>query len=133
MGVLLVLLAALTGGPHATASAAMDGSAPLVCSVTSMLECDGSGQCERQNPARHPDYPSVLRINVPGRVITGAAADSRKTEIKSVSRLDGHLVLNGSENGRGWAASMAEDSGRMAAGIVADDFTLSLFGICTTP
>ena len=133
VGGVLVLIVGLTVVPSSTASAALDGSTPLVCAVTSMSECDASGQCERQNPARHPDFPSVLKINVPGRVITTAAPDSRKTEIQSVTRLDGRLILNGGENGRGWAATIAEDSGRMAAGIVADDFTLALFGTCTSP
>jgi hypothetical protein len=129
----LLVIVGLIVASYSTASAALDGTTPLLCSVTTMTECDASGQCENQSPTRHPDFPSMLKINVPGRVITTAAADSRKTEIKSVTRLDGRLILNGGENGRGWAATIAEDTGRMAAGIVADDFTLALFGTCTSP
>lgn len=132
VGILLVM-GGLTVASHSPASAALDGTTPLLCSVTSMSECDASGQCEKQNPARHPDFPSILKINVPGKVITTAAPDSRKTEIKSVSRIDGRLILTGGENGRGWATTIAEDTGRMAAGIVADDFTLAIFGTCATP
>lgn len=133
VGSVLLAIAGLTVASHSTASAALDGTTPLLCSVTSMSECDASGQCEKQNPARHPDFPTFLKINVPGKVITTAAPDSRKTEIKSVTRLDGRLILNGGENGRGWAATIAEDTGRMAAGIVAEDFTLAIFGTCTSP
>ena len=120
----------LTVGP---VSAAMDGSTPLICAVTTVMECDSSGQCERQNPARHPDFPALLRINVPARTITLGTVDAKKSEIKSVTRLDGRLILHGGENGRGWAATIGEDSGLMAAGIVAEDLTFSLFGTCTTP
>jgi hypothetical protein len=131
-GIAVVALG-LTAGPHSTASAAMDGSTPLICAVTTVMECDASGQCDRQNAARHPDFPALLRINVPAKTITLGTADARKSEIKSVTRLDGRLILHGGENGRGWAATIGEDSGRMAAGIVADDFTFNLFGTCTTP
>lgn len=72
-------------------------------------------------------------MNVPAKTITLSPADSKKSEIKSVTRLDGRLILHGGENGRGWAATIAEDSGRMAAGVVADDFASTLFGTCTTP
>jgi hypothetical protein len=132
VGIALVALG-LTLGPHSTVSAAMDGSTPLICAVTTVMECDGSGQCERQNPARHPDFPALLRINVPARTITLGTVDAKKSEIKSVTRLDGRLILHGGENGRGWAATIGEDSGLMAAGIVAEDLTFSLFGTCTTP
>lgn len=132
VGIALIVLG-LTVGPHSTVSAAMDGSTPLICAVTTVMECDISGQCDRQNPARHPDFPALLRINVPAKTITLGTADARKSEIKSVTRLDGRLILHGGENGRGWAATIGEDSGRMAAGIVAEDLTFSLFGTCTTP
>ena len=48
-----------------------------------------------------------------------------------MSRLDGKLVLYGGENGRGWAATVAEDTGRMSAGIVTDEYAFTLFGTCT--
>jgi len=132
VGMVLVTLA-LSVGPHSTASAAMDGSTPLLCAVTTVMECDISGQCERQNPAKHPDFPSILRVNVPAKTITLGIPDGRTTEIKSVSRLDGRLILHGGENGRGWAATIAENTGRMAVGVVAEDFTFALFGACTAP
>jgi hypothetical protein len=41
------------------------------------------------------------------------------------------LILHGGENGG--AATIAEDTERMSAGVVADDFTFALFGACTAP
>ena len=117
----------------AVAAAAYDGSAPLDCAVNTVMECDDSGQCQRQAASGASQFPPLLRINVPQRLISAAGADGRKTEIKSVTRLDGRLILHGGENGRGWAATIVEDTGRLSAGIVSDDFTLALFGACTTP
>jgi hypothetical protein len=70
---------------------------------------------------------------VPQRTITAGRPDGRKSEIKAVTRLDGRLILHGGENARGWAATVAEDTGRMTAGIVTDTFAFTLFGACTTP
>ncbi len=99
------------------------------------MECDGSGQCHRHNAGKHPDFPALLRVNVEQRTITdgGAAANPRKTDIKAVSRLDGRLLLHGGENGRGWAATIAEDTGHMSAGVVGDEYTFALFGACALP
>ena len=136
----LVLLALA----DATPALAIDGSKPLICAVTTVMECDVEGKCQRITPLLHPDFPAFLRFDVPQKTITpaGTAAGTpagspagspagRKTEIKAVSRLDGKLVLYGGENGRGWATTVAEDTGRMSTAIVTDEFAFNLFGTCT--
>jgi hypothetical protein len=130
--VALAVLAAMALSP-AVAWAAYDGSTPLLCAVNTVMECDGSGACQRLSGQGASQFPPFLRINVPQKVITAAGNDARKTEIKAVTRIDGRLILHGGENGRGWAATIAEDTGRMSAGVVADDFAFALFGACTTP
>jgi hypothetical protein len=128
----LVALSLAVAMPGA-ASAALDGSVPLLCAITTIMECDDTGHCQRHTTQQHPDFPPFLRINVREGMITGGDNSGRKTEIKSSTRLDGRLMLYGGENGRGWAATIAEDTGRMTAGVVASDFTFNLFGACTTP
>jgi hypothetical protein len=124
---------AITGTAPAAAGAALDGSGPLLCAINTIMECDGTGQCQRLTALQHPDFPSFLRVNVSERQITDGQRSGRKTEIRSAARIDGRLILQGGENGRGWSATIAEDTGRMAAGVVADDFSFALFGACTTP
>ena len=114
----------------ASSWAAFDGSTPMLCALSTIMECDASGECERHNLAEHPDV-LFLRVNVKERKITAGA--SRQTEIKTTSRMDGKLILQGGENGRGWTATITEATGRLSAGIAADDFTFSLFGACTNP
>ena len=116
----------------ATAGAALDGSTPLLCAINTIMECDDSGECQRHTAHQHPDFPSFLRVDVIERRITDAQR-GRTAEIRSATRLDGRLILQGGENGRGWSATIAEDTGRMSAGIVAADFSFALFGACTTP
>src|SRR5262245_45653499 len=128
----LVALALVIAVP-VPARAALDGSTPMLCAVSTVMECDAAGKCVRITPDLHPDFPSFLRINVPQRAILEGGPGGRKSEIKSVARLDGHLILTGGENGRGWAATVAEDTGRMSAGIVTDTFAFNIFGACTSP
>jgi len=128
----LVTLTLVIGAPIA-ALAALDGSTPMLCAVSTVMECDATGKCVRITPEIHPDFPSFLRVNVPQRVIVEGGPGGRKSEIKAVTRLDGRLILHGGENGRGWAATVAEDTGLMTAGIVTDTFAFNIFGACTTP
>ena len=128
----LVTLALVLGAPIA-AHAALDGSTPMLCAVSTVMECDAAGRCVRITPELHPDFPSFLRVNVPQRVIVEGGPGGRKSEIKAVTRLDGRLILHGGENGRGWAATVAEDTGLMTAGIVTDTFAFNIYGACTPP
>jgi hypothetical protein len=136
LGRLLLALAApalASAAPAPALAAGYDGSTPLLCAINTVMECDASGECLRHTAAQHPDFPSFIRVNVGQRLITDGQQGARKTEIKAVTQLDGRMILHGGENGRGWAATIVHDTGRLAAGVVADDFTFALFGACTTP
>ena|SRR5262245_2938021 len=134
LAIVIVGVAALAT-PYPATAAGIDTSKPMLCAVSTIMECDGSGQCVPYTPNRHPDFPAFLRVNLAQRTISdgGGASPPRTTEIKTVTRLDGRLILHGAESGRGWAATIAESSGRMAAGVVADEYTFALFGACTSP
>ncbi len=125
------ILMTVMAGPFGLAWAgSMDGSRPFLCAVTAIVECAASGACER-HVADDPTAPSILKVDVAGQAVTTGAA--RKSPIKSVTRLDGQLILQGNENGRGWSATIDEDTGGMAVAIVDNDYTFSLFGACTLP
>ncbi|RPI08845.1 MAG: hypothetical protein EHM71_07460 [Zetaproteobacteria bacterium] len=108
----------------------MDGSRPFLCAVTAIVECAAAGECER-HIAADETAPAILKVDVAGQTVTTGTA--RKSAIKSVTRLDGQLILQGNENGRGWSATIDEDTGGMAVAIVDNDYTFSLFGACTLP
>src|SRR5262245_53982880 len=125
--VLLVVTAALAPNP---ATADLDESRPFICPVNTVMECHGSGQCLRHTADKHPDFPTLMRVNLAQKTIVDASigATPRTTEIKATTRLDGRLVLHGGENGRGWAATIAQSNGHMSAGVVADEYAFALFG-----
>jgi hypothetical protein len=125
-----ILLTALAGAPGLAVAGPYDGGRPFLCAVTAILECGAAGECER-HLADDETAPAILKVDVAGQTVTTGTA--RKSAIKSVTRLDGQLILQGGENGRGWSATVDEDTGRMAVAIVDNDYTFSLFGACTLP
>jgi hypothetical protein len=123
----------LVGVMPTPARAALDGSKPMLCAISTIMECDASGDCQKHPALQSPDFPTFIRISLPDKRITDASGGGRSTEIRSSSRLDGRLIIQGGENGRGWSATIAEATGRMSAGVVADEYTFALFGACTAP
>ena len=75
--------------------------------------------------------PAFIRVDVAGQMVT--AEGNKRSPLRSVTHLDGELILQGGENGRGWSATIDEGSGRMAVAVVDNDYTFSLFGTCTLP
>jgi hypothetical protein len=121
----------LAAGAGPAAAADFDGTKPLVCAVTTIMECD-AGQCDRYAPPdAPPGAPAFFKIDVGAKTITASAG--RKSILMTTLHVNGRLVLQGGENGRGWSATIDEDTGVMSAAVVDEDHTFSLFGACTTP
>ena len=134
MRILLAALALLTAAPlligRAGAAGPYDGSKPLLCAVANVMECDDQGKCERHLNDDNDHVITFLRIDVGAKTVK---AGNRTATVKAASNIDGQLILQGGENGRGWSATIDETSGRMAAAVVDTDVTFSLFGGCTLP
>jgi hypothetical protein len=127
--VLAGLIVAACAGQAMAAN--FDGTKPLICAVTTIQECD-AGQCDRYAPeGTVAGAPSFIKIDVGTKVVT--ASFGRKSTLGTTMHLNGRLVLQGGENGRGWSATIDEDTGVMSAAVVDQDHTFSLFGACTTP
>src|SRR2546428_7210397 len=108
-----------------------DGSKPLLCAMMAMWECDGSGQCERR-AVESRDLPTFLIVDAVKRTLTGTGSDERRAEIKSATHLDGRLILQGGDAGRGWSATIAQNTGNNAIAHLEHDFTLLVSRGCTT-
>jgi hypothetical protein len=128
----VAILALLSAAGPRPALAAFDGTAPMLCAVTYLTECDPSGPCERA-ALEDVQLPPFVRIDVGQRVLSGTQPGGRRTEIKSSGRLDGHLVLQGGEEGRGWSLVIGETSGKMSGAVAGDAVVFVIFGACTLP
>jgi hypothetical protein len=122
---------ALIGGLGPASAAPFDGATPLLCAVQTVMECERSGQCVRVT-TDEVDLPALLRIDVPKKMISANGA-SRTAEIGSAANLDGRLVLQGGQQGRGWSVVIVEASGRMSAAVADSEAVFTVFGACAVP
>ena len=88
------------------------------CALTKGLECVPDKGCVEWT-MQEMALPRFVRIDLNSKTITSLDKEvSRTSKIASVERLEGLIVLHGTEQ-RGWSMALATDSG---------DFTLSASG-----
>jgi hypothetical protein len=127
----LVALATPAAAQSPAAVPSYDGSKPLICAMMAMWECDGTGQCERR-PVESRNLPTFVIVDAVKRTLVGMGpSEERRAEITSSTRVDGRLILQGGDSGRGWSATIAQNTGKMALAVVDHDVTFSVFGACT--
>lgn len=108
-----------------------DGSDPLLCAVVQVFECEANGEC---NPVSIETavLPRFINVNFEKQEIS-ATEESGITDVSAIrnfERIDGRLILQGAENGRGWTIVVLEETGNMSATVSDEDVGFVLFGAC---
>ena len=130
----LLVIGALVGLgilPSAVPAAPLDGSAPMLCALTSVVECSRRGDCERST-AEDAAVPPFVRINVQQRLLSSVDG-GRTSPIASVQRANGRLMMQGMQNARVWGAVIDEQTGQMSATVGEDDGAIVISGVCIAP
>ena len=129
----LIVFTVLAGlGSVASAEAApLDGSAPMLCSLASVVECPARGECTRSVPDG-VNVPSFVRVNVGARQLS-TVDGGRTSPVANVARENGHLMLQGMQNARAWGIAIDETSGQMSATITEADGAIVIAGACIAP
>ena len=125
----LLLVLAVT--PRSEAADKLDGSVPVLCATMEVLECSVGGECQRRGP-EGANLPPFLRVDFKAKTIASVDG-ARKAPISSVEKVDGLVVLHGGQEGRGWSAVIASDTGRLSASVVDAGGAFVIFGACTAP
>jgi hypothetical protein len=128
-GLLAVLCAV---APRTTSAAGIDGSAPILCSVGTVSECDRWGVCSPVEP-EEVGLPPFVRIDAAKKAMEATDGSDRKTKIARVANENGRLLLQGGENGRAWSVVIGHDGGDMTAAVADDDGGFMVSGNCTLP
>ena len=133
-GVLIVPIVLGALAPGVTEAAEFDGSAPIVCAVLEVTECDRGGGCEAVEAA-DIGLPAFLRVDVGGKALQATDGSGRKTPIHSSTLVkeQERLLLLGDEQGRAWSVVIAQKTGAMTAAIVDHDGGFLVSGACTLP
>jgi hypothetical protein len=130
----LIAIGALVGLgalPSVAPAAPLDGSAPMLCALSSVFECTRKGDCERSS-AEEAGIPAFIRVNVPQRVLSSLDG-GRTSPIVNIQRSNGRLMIQGMQNERVWGAVIDEESGRMSATAGEAEGAFVLVGNCIAP
>jgi hypothetical protein len=84
-----VMVIVAWGASLAVAAGKYDGTAPMLCAVMSVSECQADGQCEKGGGGHN--VPPFVKVDVGQRSLTAHDGSGRKTEIKGSSLVDGQL------------------------------------------
>ena len=129
----LIAAAHVLLAPTVTAAAGkFDGSAPMLCVPTIVMECaaDGpDGECKRRTAAS-VNLPQFFNVDLKGMKVHSDGG-ARHSPIRNVEHLDGTLIIQGGQQGRGWTLTIVEETGRMSGAISADGEGFVVLGACT--
>jgi hypothetical protein len=116
----------------AAAASDFDGEKPLLCAITSIMECTPDGTCQTVS-IQEVDIPRFLEIGFEKKEISevGFDPDERRTPILGMEKTEANLILQGAQNGRGWSMTISKEDGEAVISVAGDRTGFVLFGACT--
>ena len=117
--------------PATAPAAPLDGSVPVLCAISSVIECDRNRECERSTPEEE-SLPPFVRVDVGQRMLVSVDG-ARSSPIAAVQRENGRLMIQGMQNEHVWGAVIDEKTGQMSATIGEFDGSIVLQGSCIAP
>ncbi|MDX1814947.1 MAG: hypothetical protein R3239_03220 [Thermodesulfobacteriota bacterium] len=116
------------------AVAAFDGSSPLLCVPIEVMDCEAYEGCI-ETTVEDVNIPQFIRLDFDKKTASGTLADGtlRTVGIERMERENGMMVVQGGQEGRGWSATIGEDTGKMTLTASGDRFGFIIFGACTSP
>ena len=116
--------------PWSLVSAA-DEPGPWLCAPIQEIECEQTGEC-KTNATESLNLPPFIKIDLVAKKASGVNAGQEEVAaIQRIERVDGRLILQGAQNGRGWSTVIVEETGRMTLSVSGDDTAWLAFGVCT--
>ncbi|HXZ86577.1 MAG TPA: hypothetical protein VEI82_13930 [Myxococcota bacterium] len=128
----LLLAAALSlAARNAAAGPAIDGKRDLVCEPKHLAQCDEEAACASVAP-EDVDLPPALRLSFKSRKLT-AVQGERSSPIQSVQIEPAVVVVQGSQNGRGWSMVIDRATGSLSGTIADAEGAFVVAGTCSAP
>lgn len=133
----LILLALYSGASNA---ASFDGSQPLICASSTVIECLSIEGCRQVTPEAIA-APNFMRLDFAAKTLksTGVRGKGKTSAIKRLETVDGKLILQGAEDGikgvrdgLGWTIAISHVTGKMVVTASGEDVAFTIFGTCTT-
>lgn len=103
---------------------------PLLCAPGEEIQCENNGECTR-GTIQGARLPRFIRVDFATQQLSGVVEGGKVvTAIKNRQQLDGILILQGAENGRGWSMTINEKSSEMTLTVAGDQVGFVVFGAC---
>ena len=110
---------------------AADGDT-LTCALTKATECTPQEGCTEWT-IQDMALPRFVRIDLASKTMTSLDKEvPRTSKIASVERLEGFIVMHGTEQ-RGWTMAIGEKTGVLTLCAAGDSEGFVVFGSCFTP
>ena len=113
-----------------------DGSEPLICSFSQVIECDYGTECVTvtNESVDAPDFVELDFRKMKFVAIT-AGESASPDDIDNVQDLDNHLIAQGVQGTRrtdplGWSISINQETGRAVMSAAGDNAGFVVFGAC---
>lgn len=117
--------------PFMAFAGSFDGSIPLLCAVVETFGCSDIDKCQ-EGMAQDIDIPQFLSIDFKEKMISGKHGKNiRTTKIENVEKNDRRLILQGTQDGKGWSMVIMGSTGKMTLTASGDDVGFVVFGACT--
>lgn len=101
---------------------------PLRCALVGASECNTTATCNDVQ-LEQIGIPDVMRVDFAAKVL-GSPDTERTSPIHSVETFEEALVLQGSQNGRGWTIVIERASGHLSATVADVEGSFVLYGGC---
>jgi hypothetical protein len=109
-----------------------DGSVTILCAVVETFGCNDIDKCQ-EGMAQDIDIPQFLSIDFKNKMISGKQGKNiRTTKIENMEKNNERLILQGTQEGKGWSMVIIESTGKMTLTASDDDVGFVVFGACTT-
>ena len=110
----------------------LTGQDRMLCTAVEATRCMESGTCTSELPW-NLNIPQFIEVDLKAKTFstTKASGENRSTPIRTVSREDGLIILQGFEAGRAFSFVIHEESGMASVAVARDGLTVSIFGACT--
>jgi len=118
--------------PAGASAAGLDGKASLVCAAVDVIACANNPGC-REGSANSFDLPQFMFVDFEKQQIhaTDETGLNVVSPIKNSEITEQQIILQGTENHRGWSATIDKVNGKMTVVSSGPGVSFMVFGACT--
>lgn len=113
-------------------AAGLDGKANLVCAAVDVIACTNGPGC-REGSANSFELPQFMFVDFKNQRIhaTDETGIDIVSQIRNSEITEQQIILQGTENHRGWSATIDKTNGKMTIASLGSGASFMIFGACT--